>query len=293
MQDKLTNLLRRAPELFLKERHTLINTTVGTLLACLSIVALTVPYQFAGGGMVGIALLSNYAWNLSPAWVLTFGNVVLLAWGWRELSFRFVFWTIYVTALTAVAVPLLSLYSYPLIENTILAALFGGMVGGVGYGMLFRVGASSGGTDVLVMVARKRWGVNIGSMSFYVNITILACSIVLIDIEQILMGGLLLYVETLVIDRVIRSFDSRVQLVILSKAQDQIQDYILKDQDRTATIMATRGAYSGMAQEMILVVLTRREAAELRNFIADVDPDAFIIFSDVSEVVGLGFKNWD
>lgn len=284
---------RRVPSLMWKERHIFINTTVGTLLTCLSIVALTVPYQFAGGGMVGIALLSNYAWDLSPAWVLTIGNTALLAWGWRELSFRFVFWTIYVTALTAVAVPLMGLYTYPLIENTILAALLGGLVGGVGYGMLFRVGASSGGTDVVVMVARKRWGVNVGAMSFYLNVIILGCSIVLIDIEHILMGGLLLYVETLVIDRVIRSFDSRVQLTILSKAQDQIQDFILKEQERTATILATRGAYSGMAQEMVLVVLTRREAAELRNFIASVDPDAFLIFADVSEVVGLGFKDWD
>lgn len=276
-----------------KERHTFVNTTVGTLLTCISVVALTVPYQFAGGGMVGLALLTNYAWNLSPAWVLTIGNVLLLAWGWKELSLRFAIWTVYVTVLTAVAMPLLGMYSYPLIENTILAALLAGMVGGVGYGMLFRVGASSGGTDVLVMVARKRWGVNVGSMSFYLNITILACSIVLIDIEKILMGGLLLYVETLVIDRVIRSFDSRVQLIILSKVQDQIQEFILKEQDRTATIVPTRGAYSGLAQDMLLVVLTRREAAELRNFIAEIDPDAFVIFSDVSEVVGLGFKDWE
>lgn len=293
MKDAFRKTIQSLPTLLFKERATFINTTVGTLLTCLSIVALTVPYQFAGGGTVGIALLTNYAWNLSPAWVLTLSNVLLLAWGWKELSFRFVLWTIYVTALTAVAVPLMSLYNYPLIGNTILAALLGGMVGGIGYGMLFRVGASSGGTDVIVMVARKRWGINIGAMSFYLNVSILACSIVLIDIEQILMGGLLLYVETLVIDRVIRSFDSRVQLVILSKAQDQIQDFILKDQDRTATILATRGAYSGVAQEMLLVVLTRREAAELRKFIADVDPDAFLIFSDVSEVVGLGFKGWD
>lgn len=231
----------------------------GTLLTCFAVVALTVPYQFAGGGVLGLALISNYAWGISPAWVLSVGNAVLLLWGWKALSLRFALWTLYVTVLTSVAIPVFELFQYPVIGNTILAALLAGAVGGVGFGMLFRVGASSGGTDVIVMVARKRWGVDIGSMSFYINVVILFASFVVVDIEKILMGGLLLYVETVTIDRVLKSFDRRSQVLIISKRTQDIADFILNELDRSATIIPAKGAYSDRPHDMLLVVLTRRQ----------------------------------
>ena len=172
-------------------------------------------------------------------------------------------------------------------------ALLAGAVGGVGFGMLFRVGASSGGTDVIVMVARKRWGVDIGSMSFYINVVILFASFVVVDIEKILMGGLLLYVETVTIDRVLKSFDRRSQVLIISKRTPDIADFILNELDRSATIIPAKGAYSDRPHDMLLVVLTRRQTVDLRQYIAEIDPEAFLIFSDVTEVVGLGFKNWE
>ena len=179
------NVLRRPHLSLRREWHTLLAATIGTLLTCFAVVALTVPYQFAGGGVLGLALISNYAWGISPAWVLSVGNAVLLLWGWKALSLRFALWTLYVTVLTSVAIPVFELFQYPVIGNTILAALLAGAVGGVGFGMLFRVGASSGGTDVIVMVARKRWGVDIGSMSFYINVVILFASFVVVGIEII------------------------------------------------------------------------------------------------------------
>ena len=271
------NVLRRPHLSLRREWHTLLATTIGTLLTCFAVVALTVPYQFAGGGVLGLALISNYAWGISPAWVLSVGNAVLLLWGWKALSLRFALWTLYVTV----------------IGNTILAALLAGAVGGVGFGMLFRVGASSGGTDVIVMVARKRWGVDIGSMSFYINVVILFASFVVVDIEKILMGGLFLYVETVTIDRVLKSFDRRSQVLIISKRTQDIADFILNELDRSATIIPAKGAYSDRPHDMLLVVLTRRQTVDLRQYIAEIDPEAFLIFSDVTEVVGLGFKNWE
>ncbi|WP_308776448.1 YitT family protein [uncultured Bilophila sp.] len=287
------NVLRNPRLSLRREWHTLLAATIGTLLTCFAVVALTVPYQFAGGGVLGLALISNYAWGISPVWVLSVGNAALLLWGWKALSFRFAIWTLYVTALTSVAIPVFELFRYPVIGNEILAALLAGAVGGLGFGMLFRVGASSGGTDVIVMVARKRWGVNVGAMSFYINVIILFASFVVVDIEKILMGGLLLYVETVVIDKVLKSFDRRSQVLIISKRTQDIAAFILEELDRSATIIPAKGAYSDQPQDMLLVVLTRRQTVDLRQYIAEADPEAFLIFSDVTEVVGLGFKNWE
>lgn len=253
------NVLRRPHLSLRREWHTLLAATIGTLLTCFAVVALTVPYQFAGGGVLGLALISNYAWGISPAWVLSVGNAVLLLWGWKALSLRFALWTLYVTVLTSVAIPVFELFQYP----------------------------------VIVMVARKRWGVDIGSMSFYINVVILFASFVVVDIEKILMGGLLLYVETVTIDRVLKSFDRRSQVLIISKRTQDIADFILNELDRSATIIPAKGAYSDRPHDMLLVVLTRRQTVDLRQYIAEIDPEAFLIFSDVTEVVGLGFKNWE
>ena len=139
-----------------EEWATLLSTTVGTALVCFAIVALVVPYKFAGAGVTGIALITHYLWGISPAWFITVGNVLLLLWGWRFLSARFALWTLYVTVLTSLMVPFFEWFRYPVIENTLLAAIFSGVVSGVGFGMLFRVDACSGSTKIGRASCRER-----------------------------------------------------------------------------------------------------------------------------------------
>ncbi len=286
-------LLQWARQEIREEWRTFVTVTVATGLTCFSVVALTMPYQFAGTGVTGIALITHYLWGISPAWVITAGNGLLLLWSWKALSLRFALWTAYVAALTSLLVPLLELFQYPTVDNVILAALLGGVVGGLGFGLLFREGASSGGTDVIVVAAKRRWGVDVGAMSFYLNVVILMVSLVAVDLERILMGGLLLYVETVTIDNVIKAFDRRTQVLIVSNQAQSITEFILGELDRSATILPGKGAYSGREVSMVLVVLTRRQAVELKRFVASTDPQAFLVLSDVSEVVGLGFKGWN
>lgn len=276
-----------------RELGTFLNVTVGTLLICLCIAALIEPYQFASTGVTGVGLITNYLWGISPVWVLTGGNALLLAWGWKALSPRFALWTLYNTLLTSLALPLFEMFRYPLISNTILAALFGGVVGGLGMGILFREGASSGGMDVAAAVAKKRWGVDVGSASFFVNVGILVLSFVAVDFERILMGAFSLYVESVVIDWVIKSFDRRTQVMVISGKTDEITRFIMDSLERTATLVAAKGAYRRAPMEMVMVILTRRQAVELKRFVRSIDPAAFLILSDVSEVVGEGFKKWE
>lgn len=88
-----------------REWGTLLSTTLGTAVICFALVALVVPYKFAGAGVTGIALITNYLWGISPVWVITVGNALLLVWGWRYLSTRFALWTLYVSVLTSRQVP--------------------------------------------------------------------------------------------------------------------------------------------------------------------------------------------
>ena len=266
--------------------------TAGTLLLCLSIAALVEPYRFASAGVTGLALIPSYLWGLPPVWILTAGNVLLLIWGWKALSPRFALWTVYNTVLTSLALPLLETVRYPLMSDPILAALFGGVVGGLGMGIMFREGGSSGGMDVVAAVAKKRWGVDVGAASFYVNVGVLLLSFAAVDLEHVLLGGLNLYVESVTIDWVIRSFDRRTQLTIISEKAGEIAEFIVKSLDRTATLISARGAYRRIPGDMVMVILTRRQSVELKRFVRSVDRRAFVIMADVSEVVGEGFKKW-
>ena len=189
-------------------------------------------------------------------------------------------------------VPFFEWFRYPVIENTLLAAIFSGVVSGVGFGMLFRVDACSGGTDVVVMAAKKRWGVDVGAMSFYINIVILLGSFAVVTLEQMLLGAFLLYIETMVIDNVVRSFHRRTQILVISARHREIAGFIMTELERSATLIPATGAYRGASVEMLLVVLPRRQVPPLKRFIASVDPSAFVILSEVSEVVGEGFKSW-
>ncbi len=280
-------------ELIKREAASFVGVTVGTLLVCFAIAALVEPYRFANTGLTGIALITNYLWGISPVWVLTAGNWLLLLCGWKALSPRFAVWTLYNSILTSVALPLFEMYHYPLIQNPILATLLGGAVAGLGMGILFREGASSGGMDVAAAVAKKRLGMDIGTASFIVNLMILASSLVAVDLERVLLGGLCLYVESVTLDSVLKSFDRRTQMTIISSRPGEISRFIMDSLDRTATLVSARGAYSRAPIEMMVVILTRRQSMDLRRFIYQVDPAAFVIMSDVTEVVGEGFKRPD
>ncbi len=280
-------------ELIKREAGSFVGVTVGTLLVCFAIAALVEPYRFANTGLTGIALITNYLWGISPVWVLTAGNLLLLLCGWKALSPRFAAWTLYNSILTSVALPLFEMYPYPLIQNPILATLLGGAVAGLGMGILFREGASSGGMDVAAAAAKKILGMDIGTASFFVNVMILASSLVAVDLERVLLGALCLYVESVTLDSVLKSFDRRTQMTIISSRPDEISRFVMNSLDRTATLVSAKGAYSRAPIEMMVVILTRRQSMELRRFIYQVDPEAFVIMSGVTEVLGEGFKSPD
>ncbi len=288
----IRKLLTQFGELVKAEWSTFWYATFGAVLMSFSIIALVVPYRFAGAGLAGVALLARYVFDISPAWVIAAGNLLLLSWGWRALSPRFVLWTLYVSMLSSGAVAFFELFHYPVLENTFLAALLGGLCSGIGMGLVFRVGGSTGGTDVIVAAAKKRWGVDMGMFSFYINTAILFLSWFAVDLEQLLMGGVLLYVESVTIDSVLKSFDRRKQVTVITSKMEEVKRFIVEDMEKGATIIRGEGAYTAAERPMIMVVLNRRQAMELKLFTVSVDPNAFIIMADVAEVVGEGFKHW-
>ncbi|MGI6075396.1 MAG: YitT family protein [Pyramidobacter sp.] len=285
--------VRKVKALIRRETGPFIGMTFASLLLCFLIAALIEPYKFASTGVTGVALITNYLWGMSPVWVLTIVNILLLIWGWTAMSPRFALWTLYNTVLTSIFLPVFEMFHYPMINDLVLAALLGGVTGGLAIGILFRCGGSSGGMDILAAIVKKHWGIDVGSASFYVNSAILLSSLVAVNLEKVLYGGLSLYVESVTIDWVLKSFDRRVQMNIITSKPEEIINFIMEKIERTATLIPAKGAYRRTPMDVIMVILTRRQALELKRYVRDTDRRAFVIMGDVSEVVGEGFKEWE
>ena len=142
-------------------------------------------------------------------------------------------------------------------------------------------------------VVKKRWGAEVGTASFFVNLTILLLSLCAVDIERVVMGGITLYIESMTIDFLPRFFDRRSKVLIISRKKDEILGFIVKELERTATLVQGIGGYTGSDLTIMMVLLTRHQFMTLKNFIRGVDPSAFLIVTEATEVVGEGFKSWD
>jgi uncharacterized membrane-anchored protein YitT (DUF2179 family) len=282
---ELLALLRR-------EWATLLLISLGSGVVAFGIMALTLPYRFPDSGVTGLAVLGTYVWNISPAWIVAVVNVGLLIWGWRELSPRFVGWTAYGVLLLTVLLKVFDGFPVPHFEDRLLVAILAGVVKGLGGGIVFRAGGSLGGTDVIVTALRKRYGVEVGMFTFYINIGILALSSFIVGIEGAVFGLVSVYTNGLVMDNVLRSFDRRRQVFVITNIPDEVSRFVLHELHRGVTRLEGRGGFSGQPRPVLLCVLSPRQTMELKRFLAEHDHRSFTIVSDASEVVGRGFKSW-
>lgn len=280
----LGGIRREAPTFFL--------VSFGTAIVAFGIMSLTIPYRFPDSGVSGIAVLSNYAFGISPVWVVAGLNAVLIIWGLKELSRRFVVWTIYSVFLLSVLLKVLEGIPSPDLDERLLVAILAGVVKGLGGGLVLRSGSSLGGTDIIVIALRKRYGVEVGRFTFYINLVILSVSVAIVGLEGAIYGLVSIFSNGLVMDSVLRSFDRRRQVFVISSEPDAVSSFITEELRRGVTVLYGEGGYTHAKRRVIFCLLTPRQTVDLKRFMSSRDPGAFMVVSDASEVVGRGFKKW-
>jgi uncharacterized membrane-anchored protein YitT (DUF2179 family) len=280
----LGGIRREAPTFFL--------VSFGTVIVAFGIMSLTIPYRFPDSGVSGIAVLSNYAFGISPAWVVAGLNAVLLIWGLKELSRRFVAWTMYSVFLLSALLKVLEGIPSPDLDERLLVAILAGVVKGLGGGLVLRSGSSLGGTDIIVIALRKRYGVEVGRFTFYINLVILSVSVAIVGLEGAVYGLVSIFSNGLVMDNVLRSFDRRRQVFVISSEPDAVSSFITEELRRGVTVLYGEGGYTHAKRRVIFCLLTPRQTVDLKRFMSNRDPGAFMVVSDASEVVGRGFKKW-
>lgn len=271
--------------------------TVGILITAYALDAFLIPNKIAAGGVSGLATVFYYLLKDNHLPVIPVGlqmllmNVLLLGIGIRLRGWRYGAKTIYGAVGLSLAVDLMAPFVQTLASNDhLLAVLWGGALTGIGMGMVFRVGGNTGGTDVVAQLLTKRVSLGVGQLMLLVDAFVLVIAAFTFGPELALYGAVAVFVTTTTIDVVQEGMSTEKAAFIFSRQNELIGQAILTELGRGATGFAARGLYTGDDREVIFCVVSRRELDDLKNIVNTVDPDAFLVISDVHEALGEGFK---
>ena len=261
--------------------------TVSTLLSAVGIYFFKFANNFTFGGITGLAVLVAKSGIISASDFSFIANILLLIIGWIVLGKKFATKTAYCTILLSFSLSALErIYplSHPLTNEPLLELMFAIALPALGSAVLFNIGSSSGGTDVIAMIMKKYTSVDIGKALLLSDILITLSGCFVFDISNGLYSFLGLALRSFMIDGFIESLNLSKYFNVVCTSPQPICDFIKENLHRSATIVNAKGAFSGDDKYIIFTVLNRMEAVRLRNFIKENSPDAFLLISNTSEI---------
>ena len=268
--------------------------TISTLIMAVGIYFFKFANNFTFGGITGIAVLVAKFLPISASDFSFVVNILLLIIGWIVLGKSFAEKTAYSTILLSVSLSLLErIYpmSHPLTNEPLLELIFAILLPALGSAILFNIGASSGGTDVIAMILKKYTSVDIGKGLMISDLILTLAGFLVFNVKTGLYSLFGLIMRSALIDNFIESFNRSKYFHVVTSNATCICDFIQNDLQRGATIVNATGAFTGDDKYIILTVLSPSQAVKLRNFIKEHDPKAFLLVSNTSEIIGKGFHS--
>ena len=268
--------------------------TISTLIMAVGIYFFKFANNFTFGGITGIAVLVAKFFPISASDFSFVVNILLLIIGWIVLGKSFAEKTAYSTILLSVSLSLLErIYpmSHPLTNEPLLELIFAILLPALGSAILFNIGASSGGTDVIAMILKKYTSVDIGKGLMISDLIFTLAGFLVFNVKTGLYSLFGLIMRSALIDNFIESFNRSKYFHVVTSNATCICDFIQNDLQRGATIVNATGAFTGDDKYIILTVLSPSQAVKLRNFIKEQDPKAFLLVSNTSEIIGKGFHS--
>lgn len=277
---------------FREETKSLLMITVGAIIYAISIQLFVIPAKLPGTGVNGLALLFNYLWNVPLPLTIWGLNSMLFLYGWKVLPRRFTLWSIYGTLIFTLFLKLVSELPVPVIDDRFLLIVVAGLLQGIPYAMIFSAGGSLGGTDIISMAVRRKTGMEVSQFTMVLSFVVLALFLTAVSFENVVYGVVLSYITTIVMSNGMKSFGMRKEALIMCSDPDKVRLFITKELHRGVTIFCGKGGFSGEAKDILMTLLTVRQAMMLKQYLQKNDPKAFLRLSDTNEVLGRGFGSW-
>ncbi|HJB80038.1 YitT family protein [Flavonifractor plautii] len=266
---------------------------IATVMISVGVYCFKFPNNFSMGGVSGLSILLGKVFPvLSASSYNTIINVLFLILGFIMLDKSFGFRTVYCSLLSA---GLIQVFSWvwpltkPLTDQLMLELFFAVILPALGAAILFNIDASSGGTDIAAMILKKYTGLDVGTALLVSDVAIAAAALFVFDATAGLCSLLGLALKSVLVDGAIESLNRRKAFFIITSDPEHVCDYVTHTLVRGATVWTAQGAYTHDVHHVVLTVLSRRQAVTLRRYLKQVDPHAFMIVANSSEIFGKGF----
>jgi uncharacterized membrane-anchored protein YitT (DUF2179 family) len=255
------------------------------------------PNRLMEGGITGIALLLNYAFDIRPSVTTLLINLPLFIMGFRALGKLGMAYTVLGTVSLSASLWVMEtavgqgwIIPFYSENDLLLAALYAGVTLGVGLGIVFRFGGTTGGIDIVARMFHKFRGWSMGRIILTIDAAILLASLIYLPKEKILYTLISVYISTKVIDFIQEGAYAAKAFTIVSERAGDIARAVTEQMERGVTLFPARGAYSNQSREVLYCVVSRQEVHKLKTLVRNIDPRAFMVISDCHDVLGEGFR---
>ncbi len=266
--------------------------TIAAFIYAVAISLFLDPNNIAPGGITGVSILIN---RLIPVPVGTLSlilNVPIILLGLWKFGFKFIFSTMYTLLISAVFIDFLAPFG-AVTDDLLIASVLGGILLAVSLAVIFKAGATTGGTDIIVKVLQLKWKhMKTGEIFLFLDLLVVLASWLLFrDMTVAFYAGVAVVIDMVVMDYVLYGPDEAKVVYIISDNTEQIKQRILVELDISATLIQARGAYTGDPREVVMVVVRKQMAPRLEEIVKEEDPRCFMIVSSASEIFGEGYKD--
>ncbi len=267
--------------------------TVGAVISAIAVIVFEAPFQIAPGGISGIAIILNHVIHTPIGLVILLGNIPIQIIGYRMLGgWRVIAATIYAVVLYSVLIDVLTPYFGTLSSDRFLNAVFGGIIGGIGTGLVLRAGGTMGGTSTLGRILQQRYGTPLSSSTLYTDGLVILAAGVAFGWEGALYAMVGLYVGGATADYVLEGPSVIRTGVIITDHPQTLADHILSDLGRGVTAWTATGMFTDQPHTVLYVTIARSQVNALQRIVMSVDPEAFLVIGQGHAAYGQGFKEF-
>ena len=266
--------------------------TLGAVLFAIGLEIFLIPNKIIDGGVAGISILVSEMTGIKLGFLLFGLNLPFLFIGYKQIGRTFVISTLYAITVGSVSTSLMH-HVDPLTREPLLAAIFGGMILGIGIGIVIRVGGSLDGTEIVAIMLNKKLPFSVGEIVMFFNIFILSSAGLVYQWDSAMYSIVAYVVAFKAIDMTMTGLEEMRSVTIISDKEQEIAKAIHNRLGRGVTFFPARGAYSKEEKMTVYCIITRLEESKMKTIIHEIDPNAFFVIEHVSEVYGEGFKKKD
>lgn len=264
----------------------------GSLIYALGYAFILYPNSLITGGITGVSTIINFALGYPVGIVMIILNIPIFILGFRKLGLKFMLDSMSSMLLISVLIDIFLTFAVPVTKNQLLASIFGGAVCGLGLGLAFTTGATTGGTDIIARVYRLKYQhINIGQVILMIDALILAAyALIFKTFDSAMYSVIAVFISVRILDEVLYGINYGKLVYIVSSQYDVIGKKITEKLQRGVTKLYGEGVYTGEKKVVLMCAIKKRQIVELKKLVKAEDRNAFVIISETREVVGLGFE---